>query len=349
VVDRLFDNEYINARLINRILTLYYVRNLTQSKIAGQLRLSTTKVNRLLQHARKHKMVEFTIKTPFQHFFDLETQLQNYFTLQDAWVIPLEDIETSLRSIGVAAASFLLDHLRDGDVIAIGGGTTIQSMVESVVADRKYQVDVVPMVGGIQGQSTTDVNYLASQLAERLGGRAFQLYSPAFVETSEQRDALLCMAPIKEILDIARKASIALLGIGTIDPNSSRFVQFTTLSPEEMNQITQLHSGVGESLAIVYNIDGKLCAPMYADRVVGLTLEELKQVPLRIGVAGTAAKTRAIYGALRGGHLTCIVTDEAAAEGVIDFYHSQENIPLGFGVKEAGPDQVQELTFSSEG
>lgn len=349
MAERLLDHEYLRARLINRILTMYYVQGLTQSKIAQKLGLSTTKVNRLLQFARKHKMVEFRIKTLFQHLFDMETQLQNCFALQEAWAIPLEDTETSLRLISVAGASFLLDNLQDGDIIAIGGGTTIQALVESVVADRKFQVDVVPMVGGVQGWSTADVNYLASQLAERLGGRAFQLYSPAFVETPAQRDALLSMAPIKEILDIARQATIALLGIGTVDPNSSRFVQFTALSPAEMEQITQLHCGVGECLAIVYDMDGKLCASAYADRVVGLTFEELKQIPLRIGVAGTAAKSRAIYGALRGGHLSCLVTDQAAAKGVIDIYHSREDIPLPAGGSEAEPDQIRELTFRTAG
>ena len=46
------------------------------------------------------------------------------------------------------------------------------------------------------------VNHLAAQLAERLGGQAYQLHAPAFVETREHRDVLLSVGPIKEILDI---------------------------------------------------------------------------------------------------------------------------------------------------
>jgi DNA-binding transcriptional regulator LsrR (DeoR family) len=278
----------------------------------------------------------------------LETELQNRFELEEAWVIPSGGTGTSMSSVGKAGASFLLDHLQDGDVIAIGGGTTLHALVESVVTERKYKVDVVPMVGGIQGHSTTGVNYLASQLAERLGGRAFQLYSPAFVETAEQREALLQMAPIKEILDIARRASIALLGVGTVEPDSSLFVMFTALSPEEMHQITDLHCGVGETLAIVYDTDGKLCAPEYAERVVGLTFEELGQIPLRIGVAGTAAKSRAIYGALRGEHLSCIVTDEAAAKGVIEYCHTQQEARFQSEYQEDGANQIQELSLTTE-
>jgi len=301
---------------------------LTQSQIAQQFGLSITKVNRLLQLARRNKMVEFAIKTPFQHLFNMEAELQKHFNLQNAWIVPRKGTETNLRLIGMAGAHFLLDHLQDGDVIAIGGGSTICALVESVTTERKYQVDVVPAVGGIQGRSTTDVNYLASQLAERLGGRAYQLYSPAFVETSEQRETLLQMAPIKEVLDIGRRASIALLGVGTVDPDSSRFMLFTALSHEEMLQITEHHGGVGETLAVIYNIDGNPCAPEYSNRVVGLTLEELKRIPLRIGVARSAEKSQAIYGALRGGHLSDLITDEAAASGIFDCCLLCEDIDL---------------------
>ncbi|MCC7129803.1 MAG: hypothetical protein B6D39_05160 [Anaerolineae bacterium UTCFX2] len=345
MVDWLLDNDYLQARLMNRILNLYYVNDLTQSDIAHQLGLSTTKVNRLLQLARRNKMVEFAIKTPFQYLFDMEAELQKHFDLHDAWIVPLEGSETSLRSIGMAGARFLLNHLQDGDVIAVGGGATIYALVESVVTERKYQVEVVPAVGGIQGRSTTDVNFLASQLAERLGGRSYQLFSPAFVETPDQREALLQMAPIKEVLDIARRASIALIGVGTVDPNSSRFVLFTALSPEEMLQITELYGGVGETLAVVYDIDGNPCAPEYADRVVGLSLDELKRIPLRLGVASSAEKSQAIYGALRGGHLSSLVTDEAAANGVIDCCLIHQDVDLPVELKRSRETIAESYSF----
>jgi DNA-binding transcriptional regulator LsrR (DeoR family) len=313
-------SDYDDARLISRVLYLYYVEELTQSEVAQQLGLSTPKVNRLLQQARRQKMVEITIRTPFQYLFDLESRLQNVFNIREAVVIPrmAENAVTMVHTLGRAGASYLLEHLRDGDIIAIGGGTTVHAVVEAVNANRVYSVDVVPVVGGVQGQVTTDVNYLAAQLAERLGGRAYQLHSPAFVETSAHRETLLDMGPIKEILDIARRASICLLGVGSVDPDASRFVQFTALSADEMKQIITKHAGVGEILAIIYDIAGRPSAPEYADRVVGLTIQELERIPFRIGVAGTANKALPIYGALRGGFFHTIITDEAAAQGVLE-------------------------------
>ena len=75
---------------------------------------------------------------------------------------------------------------------------------------------------------------------------------------------------------------------------------------------------MGEIAAGVYDIDGQPCAKEYADRVIGLNLEEIHRIPYRIGVAASEAKILPIYGALRGGYLHALITDETAAIGVLE-------------------------------
>jgi DNA-binding transcriptional regulator LsrR (DeoR family) len=314
--------NYDNARLISTVLTLYYVHELTQAEVARRLGLSTTKVNRLLQQARQQGMVEVTIHAPFQHLFDLENRLQAIFDVSNAVVIPQigEEPTAMVHTLGRAGSNCLLEHLRDGDIIGIGGGTAVHAVVQAIKPPRPYDVEVVPVLGAVQGQVTTDVNYLAARLAERLGGKAYQLHAPAFVDTREQRETLLSMGPVKEILDIARRTTVALLGVGTVDHGSSRFVQFTALSTEDMQRIAEERGGVGEIGAYVYDVKGRPCAGEYASRVIGLTLAELGEIPFRIGVAATAVKAMPLYGALRGGHLDALVTDETAARGVIQLF-----------------------------
>jgi len=309
-------------RLISKVLTLYYVDELTQAEVGRRLGLSTTKVNRLLKQARKQGMVEVNIRVPFQHLFDLEARLKAIFGIQEAVVIPriAEDPDAMVHTLGRAGASFLLKHVRDGDVIAMGGGTAVHAVTRALEPARKYDVSVVPTSGGVQGVAYTDVNYLASQIADRLGGRAYQLHAPVFVETQEQREMLLSMAPVKEVLDIARRANVALMGVGTVGYETSRYVKFTSLSPEEMQHIAQDLGGAGEIGAFIFNIEGRPCAEEYANRLVGLTLPELKRIPFFVGVAATAVKALPLYGALRGGYLNALVTDEAAARGVLDLF-----------------------------
>ncbi|CAG1012236.1 Erythritol catabolism regulatory protein EryD [Anaerolineales bacterium] len=315
-------STYETIRLMNTILTLYYVEGLTQTEIAQRLNFSTAKVNRLLLQAREQGYVNITIRTPFQQLFELEDRLKAVFGLQDAIVIPAvaESSTSPLNNLGAAAADFLLARLRDGDILAITPGTTVQAVARALVATRQYQIQIVPALGASQGHIKSDMNYLANHMAEKLGGKAYQLHAPAFVETREHCEVVLSMAPVKEILDIARQATIGLLGVGTVDPETSRIAQFTALSAEDMQRIACDYGGVGEICAHVFDIEGRACGTEYMERVIGLTLSELRQIPFRIGVAASASKALPIYGALRGGYLHALITDEAAARGVLEIF-----------------------------
>lgn len=315
-------STYETVRLMNTILTLYYVEGLTQTEIAQRMSFSTAKVNRLLLQAREQGYVTVTIRTPFQQLFDLEDRLKAVFGLQDAMVIPAvaESGSAPMNALGAVAADFLMAHLRDGDVLGIGGGSAVNALVQAITPARSYKVEVVPLIGAVQGEISTDSNYLAAHLAERLGGKAYQLHAPVIVDSREHCETLKSMGPVKEILDIARRANIALVGVGTVDAEVSRFVQFTALSAQDMKHIANDCGGVGDINAFVFDIEGQACAREYADRVLGLTLPELKSIPYRIGVAATAAKSLPLYGALRGGYLHALITDEAAARGILTLF-----------------------------
>ena len=313
---------YETIRLMNTIMTLYYMEELTQTEIGQRLGISTAKVNRLLQQARAQGYVTISIRTPFQHLFELESRLKAVFGLQDAIVIPAvgESLSSLLSALGMVAADYLLEHLRDGDVLAISGGTAVNAVAQAIDPSRPYHVEVVPILGGVQGQMTTDVNFLAANLAQRLSGKVYQLHAPAFVESREHSLALQSMGPVKEILDIARRATIALFGVGTVDAETSRYVQFTALSAEDMKNIAEQCGGVGEIGAQLYDIEGRSCAQEFADRVIGLSLAEIKYIPFKIGMAATALKALPLYGALRGGFLNALITDEAAARAILDLF-----------------------------
>ena len=69
-------SDYDSARLIGRLLSLYYTEGKNQKEVAEILGLSVAKVNRLLKQAREQGWVEISIRAPFQSLFDLERRLQ---------------------------------------------------------------------------------------------------------------------------------------------------------------------------------------------------------------------------------------------------------------------------------
>ncbi len=126
--------------------------------------------------------------------------------MQSAVVAPSVSgsLDTTIQQVGRAAGNQLMEALRDGDVIAITGGKAVSAVVENLQPERGFDVTVVPLTGGVQGKYYTDVNHLASRLAEKLGGRAILLHAPLFAESREQRDMLRDMASTRAVFDLAR-------------------------------------------------------------------------------------------------------------------------------------------------
>jgi DNA-binding transcriptional regulator LsrR (DeoR family) len=316
----LFDVD--NARLISRILTLYYQEDKSQGEIGNLLGLSTAKVNRLIKYAREMGMVEISINPPFKNLFDLESKLEESSGVNTAIIVPhlADDPNTTLQQVGSAAARYLVDHLRDGDTITMGGGRALSAMVQALNAGHQFDVKVVPATGGVQGRHYTDTNNLAAEAARKLGGRSFQLHAPAYTDTAEERDAFLAQHHIKDILDLSRKAQVAVCGVGALSLDTSSYMQFSGLSNKDLRHIQTDDCGVGEILAQVINSDGEPCAPAYSERVIGLSLDELRTIPLTIGLAATSEKAAPIAAALKGHYFKTIITDEITALEVLKHF-----------------------------
>jgi len=70
---------------------------------------------------------------------------------------------------------------------------------------------------------------------------------------------------------------------------------------------------VGDILGQFFDADGNVVDLPIHDRRIGIELSDLAHVPKVVGVAGGLHKTAAILGALHGGFLDVLVTNELAA------------------------------------
>jgi DNA-binding transcriptional regulator LsrR (DeoR family) len=57
-------------------------------------------------------------------------------------------------------------------------------------------------------------------------------------------------------------------------------------------------------------------------RVVGISLDNLSRIETVIGVAGSSRKGAAILGALRGGYVNVLITDDQAAQKVLALHEA---------------------------
>lgn len=319
--------DFEAIRQIYTVLMLHFMDGMKQSDIALAMNLSPSKVNRLIAQGRKLGMVKIAIESPFQRLVDIEKRLTAIDGLGSAIVTPTVagSAETTLQQVGRAAANQLLESLRDGDVVAITGGKAVSAVVENMQPERSFDVTVVPLTGGVQGKFYTDVNHLASRLAERLGGRTMLVHAPLFAESREQRDMLMAMASTREVFDLARKAAIALVGIGSIAAPGSSYYDLHPLPSPVREEIIRI--GVrGEFLAHLIREDGTVADHPLNSRLVALSPAELAQCPRTIGVAAGPEKVLPIRAVLNGRFLDTLIVDEETAGKVIQSMEPMQNV-----------------------
>lgn len=307
-------NDSERLRRIYRVLVMFYEEKRSQAEIATELGLSPATVNRLVKEGHERGLVEIRVRAPFSSEADLGSRLKRLARLEEAIVInsPSTDAAVVLKAVADAAASALVDRLKDGMTVTVSGGVALCAVIDALKPARRFDVRVVPATGGVQGKFRTDVNHVAVALAEKLGGRAVQLHAPVFAASPSERSALMSVSTVAHVLDMARGADIALFGIGSVRDQDSTYLTLT----DGVDRGALAEAGAaGELLAHLVDDGGQLCPHPSNERLVALTLDELKLIPGRIAVASGAQKAGPIAAVLRGGAVGTLITDTRTAAG----------------------------------
>jgi DNA-binding transcriptional regulator LsrR (DeoR family) len=312
-------NSDRSTELLARVASLYYEDNLTQSEIARRIGISRSTVSRLLHKAREAGVVVITVHYPWKTAPEIERDLIARFDLRQARVLvgrgrPYEEI---LGRLGVLAARYIEGILTEGTILGISWGTAVYSTVRALQPDRRLPITVVQMIGAVgTGDPLIDGPDLARLLANVYGGEYRYFHAPLIVENAHVRGMLLQEPRVIETLSLARRADVALVGIGSLVPEVSSLLRAGYLDEEALAQL-QAQGAVGDICARHYDAQGRPMEIELNRRIVGIELETLHNIEQVIGVAGGEAKAEAILGALRGRHVNVLVTDDATARKVL--------------------------------
>jgi DNA-binding transcriptional regulator LsrR (DeoR family) len=298
---------------------MYFVDGLSQQEVASALGTSRSNVSRMLTAARQQGVVEIRIIDSAQRRYDLEADLKIRFGLHDCQVAAYTAGTTPASSVAKLSSRWLLDNVNEGQRLALSWGTALQAMVWETTATRRYEVEVVQLVGGLSSVNAEVTGQeLVRELATRLGARYRYLHAPALVASDEAVRAFLGERSVATALDAAKTADVAFVGVGTFgDSSSGAIVEAMALSPEERAQLDAF-SPAGDICARYYDINGAPIpfAPV-RDRVIAVDLEDLRRVPMVVGVTSGRVKAPGLLGALRGGHLDVLICDESAARATL--------------------------------
>ncbi|MFO7928786.1 MAG: sugar-binding transcriptional regulator [Candidatus Humimicrobiaceae bacterium] len=309
-----------DTKLMVKVSNLYYKEGLTQEDISNKLKISKYQVNRILKRALDTGIVRINIVDPIKNVSNLEEQLEKKFSLKRAIVVKnsgLSDIELKTK-LGQAAASYLLEIIKDKDIIGVSWGTTVNEVVNSLPAKINKDVEVVQITGGIHQLSVNlNCHDIARRFASKFNVEPHLLYAPAIVDSKKSRDLFLNETSIKRTTDYFDKIAIALVGIGALYPKVvSTLIKTGHISKDDLESLKK-NKAIGDVFSHFFNIEGNICDSSLKGRIIAMPVKELFKVPYSVGVAGSKVKSAAILGALRGGFVNILVTDSQAAESML--------------------------------
>jgi DNA-binding transcriptional regulator LsrR (DeoR family) len=306
-----------DATLLYKIATAYYEDGLTQDQIGKRFGLSRIKVSRLLQQARQSRVVQITIVAPPGSYGDRERILEQVYGLDEVVICGSgSNRADTLAELGMAGANYLARCLNEQRVIAISWGTTLLALIEALAPHNLPDLRVVQMLGGLgRVESETYGADLTLRMAQMLGAKARLMPSPGIVGSRMVRDALLQDGNIAETLALAQRADLAVVGIGVPDRDTILH-QSQILTDKEIEEL-RASGAVGDIGLRFFDRDGRPIDHPVNDRIVGLDLAQMKQIPRMIGIAGGPGKYEVIRGALRGHLIDVLITDDVTAQQLL--------------------------------
>ena len=292
---------------------LYYELGETQSRVAEILGVTRPQVSRLLKRARAEGIVEIRIVDGTAVSSAAGEELRRRFGLAAVHLSPAlagpEDVRR--RMIGRLGAEVVRGAIRDGAVVGIGDGASISAVADAVAAEEPLHetgATVVPLCGGYW--FTGPAREPFRRVADGIGGLPIGLLAPGLVDDPATKRSLVAHAGVRRIADLWERIEVAAFGIG--GPAWSG----AALGPDIVDELDR-DGAVGEVLVSPYDLDGRFVCDALRDRTIAFDARDLGRIPVRIGVAGGPAKVQPILGALRGGMLTTLVTDQPTAEAVL--------------------------------
>lgn len=317
--DNLNENEKLF--LLSEVASLYYNHNMTQSEIANRIFTSRSKISRLLKEAKDKGIVQIKINEPWERDIDLEDQITNMFHLKDIRVLNTKNSSTDeiLSKLGRLGAYYLENIIDKDTILGVSWGKTIFNTINFLNNNKNIPLTVVQIMGAAsKNNPEIDAIDLTRRIAQTYGGKYHYLYAPLYVEDIASKETLIKDPIIADTLNLAKHSSIVLTGLGTVDNESE-----TTLWRGYLNSYTRHHlqskGAVGHICAHFIDIYGNKIDLDIDKKLIGLELDDLKNIENVICIASGENKSKALLGALRGGYIKTLITDDKTIHKLLQY------------------------------
>ena len=303
---------------------MYYEQNMSQDQIARALMTSRSNISRILSVAKKRGIVEIKINEATKRETEIEEMLISQFGLRAALVAKVPKGTSDYKAVGQLAVQSFLNHLKPRVKVAISWGRSIQAMVDTLESENRPDLTFIPLMGGMTAiPSSHSGETLIRSLAEKFHAQYQVLHAPTIVQSPDIKVALMREPSVASVIDAARTADVAFVGIGSKGANSSVHI-LQSAGIEEDSNPEFFDKWSGDLAGRFFDRDGHSIDSRLDSRTVGLDLDEIARIRRVVGVAAGEEKTEGILAALRGGLISELVTSSNCAMRLLEAAESRK-------------------------
>jgi DNA-binding transcriptional regulator LsrR (DeoR family) len=217
-----------------------------------------------------------------------------------------------------ALISVIDRYYKKGMSVGVGWGQTIKGTVEKMNFTKKYNMKILPVIGGsglVYDDDDIHANSIVSLLAGKSGATGYILNCPAIIDTQASKEVFLQESIIRKIVDQFESLDLVIVPIGYIGPDITIY-KTRDIMAEDIEYFQSLGI-VGDINSNFIDDNGNLVPNKIQDRIINVTLESLKKINNTIAICNGEKKIVATRAALKTGVIDTLITDTSIADKLL--------------------------------
>lgn len=314
--------------IILKAAYLYYIKGLSQNKIADRLQISITTVSRLIKRAKDEKIIEFVIKDPYIECIHLEEKLKETFGLKDVIIAPDPEessventkfkLENRKKLVALEGARYLQRIIKEEDILGISWGSTMYYLINYLNPCQKVDATFVTLHGSISCcESELDVRTLVLRMSKAFSGKNYHILAEGLMSNKIIADSLKKEKSIAKVFNMFDKVNISVSGIGSFYPDlDSKLSKKEYLSEGELERLKNKNV-VGDIALRFFDENGEECITDLKDRTISIDFEKFKNIESKIVLVSDESKAYTVLSALKGNLIDVLITDYSFGNSIM--------------------------------
>ncbi|MFH8251970.1 sugar-binding transcriptional regulator [Microbacterium sp. B2969] len=302
--------------------SMYYLQDLKMDAIASHLHLSRSTVSRLLKQARQEGLVEIRLRPLPTSAPELGRSINESFGVT-THIVPVRESATArerLDQVAMTTARLVTNWFDSGMILGVAWGTTMAAITRHLTS-KPTRASSVVQLNGSANTRTSGVEFAGEMMVgfgEAFDAQLHMFPVPAFFDYAATREAMWAERSVARVLDLQRRADIALFGVGALSGEVPSHVYSAGYLDAADVRALYREGVVGDVCTVFLRADGTYDDLSLNQRATGPTPRELQQIPRRVCAVAGDHKAVPLLAALYAGAITDLVIDESTARVLVD-------------------------------